>query len=140
MQLFWILKYRFCKKSLRKSWSGKKSEPKVFNWSEFHFSAVTSYKIHTLEVEYPKGDRELINSIATSNWLWPQYKALEEDAGHLLFHSYSSVIAAKKNPPDMNFKLGDIHRAITRERTILCHYNLIGLAIKKFKPIIAFFY
>ena len=53
------LKYGFCKKSLRKNetltswpllahffsrsaqiqcWSGKKSEPKVFNWSEFHFS------------------------------------------------------------------------------------------------------
>ena len=31
----------------------------------------------------------------------------------------------------MNFKLGDIHKAITRERTILCHYNLIGLAINK---------
>ena len=27
----------------------KKSEQKVFNWSEFHFSEVTSYKIHTLE-------------------------------------------------------------------------------------------
>ena len=26
----------------------KKSEPKVFNWSEFRFSEVTSYKIHTL--------------------------------------------------------------------------------------------
>ena len=26
----------------------KKSEPKVFNWSEFHFFEVTSYKIHTL--------------------------------------------------------------------------------------------
>ena len=25
------------------------SEPKVFNWSEFHFSEVTSYKIHTLD-------------------------------------------------------------------------------------------
>ena len=29
------LKYGFCKKSLRKN--EKKSEPKVFNWSEFHF-------------------------------------------------------------------------------------------------------
>ena len=27
----------------------EKSEPKVFNWSEFHFSEVTSYKIHTLQ-------------------------------------------------------------------------------------------
>ena len=27
----------------------KKSEPKVFNWSEFHSFKVTSYKIHTLE-------------------------------------------------------------------------------------------
>ena len=26
----------------------KKSEPKVFNWSEFHFCEVTSYKIHIL--------------------------------------------------------------------------------------------
>ena len=26
----------------------EKSEPKVFNWSEFHFSEVTCYKIHTL--------------------------------------------------------------------------------------------
>ena len=54
---FWLtflLKYEFCKKSLRKnetltSWTllahffsrsvliWKKSEPKVFNWSEFHF-------------------------------------------------------------------------------------------------------
>ena len=34
-----------------KLWSApiwKKSEPKVFNWSEFHISQVTSYKIHTL--------------------------------------------------------------------------------------------
>ena len=41
----WLLKYGFCKKSLRKnetltSWT--------LNWSEFHFSEVTSYKIHTL--------------------------------------------------------------------------------------------
>ena len=60
-----VLKYGFCKKSLRKnetltSWTllahffsrsvliWKKSESKVFNWSEFHFSEVTSYKIHTL--------------------------------------------------------------------------------------------
>ena len=28
----------------------KKSGPKVFNWSEFHFSEVTSYKIQTLGV------------------------------------------------------------------------------------------
>ena len=26
----------------------KKSEPKMFNWSEFHFSEVISHKIHTL--------------------------------------------------------------------------------------------
>ena len=26
----------------------KKSEPKVFNWSEFHFPEVISYKIHSL--------------------------------------------------------------------------------------------
>ena len=29
-------------------WRWKKSEPKVFNWLEFHFSDVTSYKIHIL--------------------------------------------------------------------------------------------
>ena len=29
----------------------KKSEPKVFKWSEFHFYEVTSYKIHTLVIE-----------------------------------------------------------------------------------------
>ena len=33
------LKYGFCKKS----WSGKKVRAKVFNWSELHFSEVTSY-------------------------------------------------------------------------------------------------
>ena len=35
------LKYGFCR-------SGKKGEPKVFNWSELHFSEVTFYKIHIL--------------------------------------------------------------------------------------------
>ena len=30
----------------------KKSEPKVFNWSEFHFSEVTSYKIRTLACSF----------------------------------------------------------------------------------------
>ena len=40
-----LLKYGFCKKSLRKS------EPKVFNWSKFYFSEVTSYKIHTLGIK-----------------------------------------------------------------------------------------
>ena len=31
----------------------EKSVQKVFNWSEFHFSEVTSYKIHTLvEIGY----------------------------------------------------------------------------------------
>ena len=38
-----VLKYGFCKKSIR-----KKSEPKVFNWTEFHFFEVTFYKIHIL--------------------------------------------------------------------------------------------
>ena len=51
------LKYGFCKKSLRKDapltswtlhWSGKKRREKVFNWSEVHFSEVTSCKIHIL--------------------------------------------------------------------------------------------
>ena len=37
----------FVKSHLALIW--KKSEPKVFNWSEFHFFEVTSYKIHTLE-------------------------------------------------------------------------------------------
>ena len=34
-QASYRLEYKFCKKSLRRS--GKKSEPKVFNWPEFHF-------------------------------------------------------------------------------------------------------
>ena len=60
------LKYEFYNKSLQKeapktsitlfplfffqirSWSGKKTEEKVFNWSEVHLSEATFYKIHTL--------------------------------------------------------------------------------------------
>ena len=66
------LKYGFCKKSLRKNetltscpffpfffitfgWVQQQNQPEVIkemekmgNWSEFHFSEVTSYKIHTL--------------------------------------------------------------------------------------------
>ena len=30
----------------------KKSDPKVFNWSELHLSEVTSYKIHILVRRY----------------------------------------------------------------------------------------
>ena len=32
----------------------------MFNWSEFHFSEVTSYKIHTLErvIRYKSGDNK----------------------------------------------------------------------------------
>ena len=48
------LKYGFCKKSLWKN--GKKSEPKVFNWSEFHFFYVTFYKIHILVS--PRGNKD----------------------------------------------------------------------------------
>ena len=53
LQFFGQLKYGFCKKS---ALIGKKSEPKVFNWSEFHFSEVTSYKIHTLVETSLSGD------------------------------------------------------------------------------------
>ena len=49
-----LLKYGFCKKSLL-DWVCFCTQPKVIkkikkrgNWSEFHFSEVTSYKIHTL--------------------------------------------------------------------------------------------
>ena len=53
----YLLKYGFCKKSLRKnesltSWTllDHFFSRSVFNCSEFHFSKVTSYKIHTLRV------------------------------------------------------------------------------------------
>ena len=42
----------------------KKSEAKVFNWSELHFTEVTSYKIHTLvgAATLPTGTGEFTNS------------------------------------------------------------------------------
>ena len=66
MQASWqaanLLEYGFYKKSLQKDatltrsaliW--KKSEPKVFNWSELHLSTVTSYKIHILVEHFLAG-------------------------------------------------------------------------------------
>ena len=46
VEQFWLT---FFPDQLQISADLEKSEPKVFNWSEFHFSEVTSYKIHTLE-------------------------------------------------------------------------------------------
>ena len=42
----------------------QKSEAKVFNWSELHFTEVTSYKIHTLvgAATLPTGTGEFTNS------------------------------------------------------------------------------
>ena len=83
-----LLKYGFCNKSFRKdetltSWTllrhicphflawllfysaiTPKSEDKyvvkVFNWSEVHLSEITCYKIHTLVVQGPLKDKDLL--------------------------------------------------------------------------------
>ena len=55
------LKYGFYKKSLQ-HWSGKKTEEKVFNWSEVHLSEMTSYKIHTLGI--------CLFVLKTPHWSW----------------------------------------------------------------------
>ena len=48
VEYFWFT--FFSRSALNQHWSGKKSGSKVFNLSEFHFSEVTSYKIHTLDL------------------------------------------------------------------------------------------
>ena len=50
----------------------KKSEPKVFNWSEFHFSEVTSYKIHILGAYCPNLNTVMLGLIGKGSIIQTQ--------------------------------------------------------------------